>query len=806
MPGLQTIMSPPMFVSAISISSNARLQSISFPLLQVINGTGTCIYVYGNAALMSVSFPSLTTVVAGPATVNCMTGIQVSQNSVLQSLFMPNLTFISACAALRVDFNALTNVSFPSLATITGYVTNGRQGVGIILEEHLATSLDFSSLQSIAHTVDPSFGGAQVTALSIERCYNIATLSLPSLVTVRGEISVIENGDMATVSMPVLANVSTTYQGSQAVTVQNNPSLNSVSLPALSFVNASQRPLDFVMIRAACVDIHALTSLISGTNLKSTISTSASVRIGIWSSTIVAANVTTYFSFPESVPTFSSTSDVCTTTTTVSISSSTAIPSSSGSVPIYLSIFTFNQFIWIVIGGVFFLCLFIGFTIPCCLCSRNRWRNSTVVLYSLSWVLPGLDVGSIAIMWHSQRKNPESWHFSIASTCVLGVFEFLFVVLCFPLAAVLDCVLLPNMANPNIRNSGVPFFLLLLAIPGYFGALLLIGLPRVLTMYNATTTNASSRRGRALESAAVAAVAAPIELTPTPPPSLPCNSCGTMITTKFCGNCGANNVCNSCGAFIGSFCSTCGIPAAQLNQNPHAQASILDAASPAPAPPLVSPIPPSKPALPPKPVKQQQQQQQQQQDHVLSYPPESMSMWVLTIILFAVSLIVMALCAAQINSAMILNVTLQDYARLYNIDMGKQWYPSVCLGVFTGIIGLLIGLLGFFLLLSKFALNRNLMIGFLIVTSLLAIFAFVFAILASVSANLLMNVRPMFFSGRSFYEQMLVGCASQNNFNREPCYAPFVILLILSAVFGFGLVIVSGIAIFVTAKTLSSLN
>jgi hypothetical protein len=43
-----------------------------------------------------------------------------------------------------------------------------------------------------------------------------------------------------------------------------------------------------------------------------------------------------------------------------------------------------------------------------------------------------------------------------------------------------DCVVFRVLLAPGVDLFGAPFFLLLLAIPGYYGALLLLGLPRVL--------------------------------------------------------------------------------------------------------------------------------------------------------------------------------------------------------------------------------------------------------------------------------------------------------------------------------------
>ena len=133
---------------------------------------------------------------------------------------------------------------------------------------------------------------------------------------------------------------------------------------------------------------------------------------------------------------------------------------------------SFNQFIWIIVGGTFWVLLIVGFAVPCCPCARRdegRLHGAVVCLYVLAWFLPGLDVGSIVLTWHSDQRK--------ACTSFLGALEFIFVIVCFPAAALLDCLFFPT---PAVDSFGAPFFLLVLAIPGYYGALLLFGLPRVL--------------------------------------------------------------------------------------------------------------------------------------------------------------------------------------------------------------------------------------------------------------------------------------------------------------------------------------
>jgi hypothetical protein len=140
-----------------------------------------------------------------------------------------------------------------------------------------------------------------------------------------------------------------------------------------------------------------------------------------------------------------------------------------------VSYFTLNQFVWIIVGGAFLVLLIVGLAVPCCPCVRRdegRLRGNVVCLYVLAWFLPGLDVGSIVLTWLSDQRK--------ACTSLLGALEFIFVVFCFPAAAVLDCAFFPAPLAPGVDSFGAPFFLLLLAIPGYYGALLLFGLPRVL--------------------------------------------------------------------------------------------------------------------------------------------------------------------------------------------------------------------------------------------------------------------------------------------------------------------------------------
>ena len=463
-----------------------------------------------------------------------------------------------------------------------------------------------------------------------------------------------------------------------------------------------------------------------------------------------------------------------------------------------VSVFTFNQFVWIIVGGVFAVCLVVGFSIPCCLCVRqddDRWRNAVVILYALSWFLPGLDVGSIALSWHSHRKNTPEWRTcSPVCSTMLGLFEFILVVVCFPLAAVLDCVLLPNFFVTNISSSGVPFFLLLLAIPGYFGALLFFGLPRVLTMFNATSTK---RRDRALEIASVAADEVIVV-------DHVCNSCKNLTATKFCGSCGANNKCDTCDCFVvGPICSTCGVPLIPFVQvNPFAQQQQQEPIQQFVEPP---PLPDSKPALPPK-KKKVVAAAAARSDSFLSFPPESMQMWVVSVVFAALSLLVLALCAAQVTVAQNTSPALTQYSNPppygYGVQVGGAWYSTTCVGVFTGIVGLLVGLFGVLWLLSKHNLHRIAMFSFLAAVAFIAIFAFVVAIMCSVVFGQLNTPQP-FLQGQSMYQsfQSSPSCAG----GRCTAMAAFMTLIIVSAIFAFALTAVAIVLIVFTVREIKEL-
>jgi hypothetical protein len=326
----------------------------------------------------------------------------------------------------------------------------------------------------------------------------------------------------------------------------------------------------------------------------------------------------------------------------------------------HVSIFTLNQFVWIIVGGVFLLTLIVGLSVPCCACSRAtdaRWRNSVIILYAFAWVLPGLDVGSIVLSWHSHRKDSPEWCIPSCGPCSssLGVLEFILVVFAFPVAAVLDCVLLPYFAAPGVVNSSVPFFLLLVAIPGYFGGLLLFGLPRAIIGYNATQKQ--SQRAHVLDIVASAAI--PLDHT--------CNGCRSTISTKFCGNCGADNKCNHCNVFVvGHFCQQCGLPLATRSMNPYAQQQ-----SP--------PLPLTKPVLPPKP-----RVRKPQSTAFFSFLPKSMASWILCLLMAAVSVVVLGLCADQLFFAYAFNWSYQAYQAPppngYGVNGGAQWYASTCIG------------------------------------------------------------------------------------------------------------------------------
>jgi len=222
--GLLTLLDLPLLQNISSentnnISGNAVLTNLAFPSVATL-GVMT---INSNIALSSISFPQLTAV---------LNWLAFNDNGLLASLPFPVL---SAASSLQISGNAvLTSLVFPALTTITG---NSFASWNPVLTSLLfpvlvnATAFDISNnslLNTLSFAVLSSCGQLGI------RNTLATTLSFPALTTSTALITIQDNSQLTSVSLPVATTAKNVYS-------INNPLLSVFSIPALSTLTGALR-------------------------------------------------------------------------------------------------------------------------------------------------------------------------------------------------------------------------------------------------------------------------------------------------------------------------------------------------------------------------------------------------------------------------------------------------------------------------------------------------------------------------------------------------------------------------------------
>lgn len=176
-------------LSIIQIDNNSQLTSINFNTLDTMSPSGN-ISIISNVSLSSLSFPQLLH----------MGQMTIQFNSNLSTI---NCNSVSTIAGLSIEENdAINNLAFPSL--VSGNL-----------------NLHVSNLSSLnLNAFENGYLGLFTTKLT--------SFSLPSFTS--GFVDISSNGLLENISLPLLAS-------SEKFTIQNNPQLNSITIPNLTSVS-----------------------------------------------------------------------------------------------------------------------------------------------------------------------------------------------------------------------------------------------------------------------------------------------------------------------------------------------------------------------------------------------------------------------------------------------------------------------------------------------------------------------------------------------------------------------------------------
>lgn len=179
----------------------------------------------------------------------------------------------------------------------------------------------------------------------------------------------------------------------------------------------------------------------------------------------------------------------------------TVTPTPSGSA-IVVGNLTATQLSYIICGSLYALSIIVSVIVLMCyifvtsleapsksILSAARW------MYALGFFIPGLDCGSVMLVWHSHRAGvPVKWRSKAASGCgaFLGSIEFLLNLVLWPLCFIFDFgyagSTIQNALSPCYFGSSscivwpMPPWLFLVAFPSIVFVNLSLGIPRMCMM------------------------------------------------------------------------------------------------------------------------------------------------------------------------------------------------------------------------------------------------------------------------------------------------------------------------------------
>ncbi len=236
----------------LQILNNESLATISLESLSSVEGSVGI----GNTALSEISLPALTT--AG--------GLSIGSNDVLATISLDSLSSVEGIVYIGSN-PALTGVSLPALTTVGNTNPDDQPGNILICKNDSLTTITATSLSSVEGKIIIGGGDNDYSSECHSEAGNpaLTSISFPSLRTVGKDllgqgIKISYNDSLTTISADSLLSV----EGS--VSIDSNPALTGVSLPALTTVgntNPDDQPGNILICKNDSLTTITATSLSS---------------------------------------------------------------------------------------------------------------------------------------------------------------------------------------------------------------------------------------------------------------------------------------------------------------------------------------------------------------------------------------------------------------------------------------------------------------------------------------------------------------------------------------------------------------